>query len=227
MISTVTDTIFQDDHADWLGTERSHTNLAGSACETIRSMPFGDDQVISGSCNGVSDVSPRHFTGKERDAESGLDNFGVRYNASSLARFMSPDPGNVGVNRFNPQSWNAYSYTLNNPLVLTDPTGLYVCEDSTECNSENDKKFAQGLADAQTAANQLKQQYGANSDEYKNAQAAIDAYGEKGVDNGVNVRFDSNVAVTSTAARKPVSRERFQTTQAAAIAMAATAPCAR
>ena len=32
------------------------------------------------------------FTGKERDSESGLDNFGARYNASSMGRFMTPDP---------------------------------------------------------------------------------------------------------------------------------------
>jgi hypothetical protein len=30
-------------------------------------------------------------TGKGRDAESGLDNFGARYDSSSLGRFMSPD----------------------------------------------------------------------------------------------------------------------------------------
>ena len=32
------------------------------------------------------------FTGKERDGESGLDNFGARYLTSSIGRFMSPDP---------------------------------------------------------------------------------------------------------------------------------------
>lgn len=32
------------------------------------------------------------FTGKERDSESGLDNFGKRYNASTMGRFMTPDP---------------------------------------------------------------------------------------------------------------------------------------
>jgi RHS repeat-associated protein len=32
------------------------------------------------------------FTGKERGSESGLDNFGVRFDASSMGRFMSPDP---------------------------------------------------------------------------------------------------------------------------------------
>ena len=31
------------------------------------------------------------YTGKERDAESGLDDFGPRYYGSSMGRFMSPD----------------------------------------------------------------------------------------------------------------------------------------
>jgi RHS repeat-associated protein len=31
------------------------------------------------------------FTSRERDAESGLDNFGARYFASTMGRFMSPD----------------------------------------------------------------------------------------------------------------------------------------
>ena len=33
-----------------------------------------------------------HFTGKERDTESGNDYFSARYYASSMGRFMSPDP---------------------------------------------------------------------------------------------------------------------------------------
>jgi RHS repeat-associated protein len=127
------------------------------------------------------------FTGKERDSESGLDNFGARYNSSSMGRFMSPDPANIGVNRLSPQSWNAYSYSLNNPLNLTDPTGMYVCEDSWNCDSANDRAFAKSLADAQTAANKL------TGDDKTAALRAIAAYGEKGVDNGVNVRFDANV----------------------------------
>ena len=41
-----------------------------------------------------------------------------------MGRFMSPDslgPWVADVN--NPQSWNFYSYVLNNPLINTDPTG--------------------------------------------------------------------------------------------------------
>ena len=30
-----------------------------------------------------ADATPRHFTGKERDTESGLDYFGARYYAST------------------------------------------------------------------------------------------------------------------------------------------------
>ena len=65
-----TDTIFFYDHGDWLGTERARVDLTGTVCETITSLPFGDNQVMSGSC---VDVSPMHFTGKMRDTESNLD----------------------------------------------------------------------------------------------------------------------------------------------------------
>jgi RHS repeat-associated protein len=65
---------------------------------------------------------PYKFTGKERDSESGLDNFGARYNSSQYGRFMTPDP--MGGHYEDPQTLNRYSYVRNNPLSLTDPTGL-------------------------------------------------------------------------------------------------------
>ncbi|HKV25234.1 MAG TPA: RHS repeat-associated core domain-containing protein [Candidatus Acidoferrum sp.] len=108
-------------HSDWLGTERVRSSLAGAPCETISSLPFGDGLTTSGSC---SDLSPLLFTGKERDNETGLDNFGARFNDSSFGRFMSPDPEGAGASPVAPQSWNAYAYVLNNPLNLIDPNGL-------------------------------------------------------------------------------------------------------
>ena len=63
------------------------------------------------------------FTGKERDSESGLDNFEARYYGSSLGRFMRPDPANLGAIDENPQSWNGYAYVGNNPLNALDPNG--------------------------------------------------------------------------------------------------------
>jgi RHS repeat-associated protein len=86
--------------------------------------------VISHTSLGISgslyDGRARcRYTGKERDAESGLDYFGARYYSSNMGRFSSPDPsGLASVNPANPQSWNLYSYVLNNPLINVDPTGL-------------------------------------------------------------------------------------------------------
>jgi hypothetical protein len=39
-------------------------------------------------------------------------------------RFTSPDPLQASARPSAPQSWNRYSYVLNNPLKLVDPTGL-------------------------------------------------------------------------------------------------------
>lgn len=61
------------------------------------------------------------FIGKERDAESNLDEFGARYYASNMGRFMTPDwsedPDSVPyTNCENPQTLNLYGYVQNNPL---------------------------------------------------------------------------------------------------------------
>jgi RHS repeat-associated protein len=66
------------------------------------------------------------FTGKERDSESGLDNFGLRYDSSSLGRFMSPDSIANDWELANPQTWNRYAYARNNPLAYVDPDGAAV-----------------------------------------------------------------------------------------------------
>jgi len=70
------------------------------------------------------DWQDQKFTGKERDSESGLDYFGARYYGSALGRFTGPDPKQITAQRrFDPQQWNAYSYTRGNPLRFWDPDG--------------------------------------------------------------------------------------------------------
>jgi RHS repeat-associated protein len=108
--------------ADWLGTRRVQTDYLGQTEDTFQSQPYGDEMIHS---NAGADVSDHHFTGKERDTESGNDYFDARYFGSSMGRFMSPDPsGLLAANPSNPQSWNMYAYVMNNPLINTDPTGL-------------------------------------------------------------------------------------------------------
>lgn len=103
---------------DPLGTRRVQTNSAGVVEQTCMGLPFGNGL----SCTG-SDQYPteHHFTGKERDAESGNDYFGARYYGSTMGRFMSPDT--FGGHLEDPQTLNHYSYVGNNPLSRTDPDG--------------------------------------------------------------------------------------------------------
>jgi RHS repeat-associated protein len=98
-------------------------NAAGTQCEQDADYyPYGG--VENDNC--TTPVAQNYkFTGKERDSESGLDNFGARYNASSLGRFMSVDPIWVKADRIvDPQRLNLYAYGRNNPLKFKDPTGM-------------------------------------------------------------------------------------------------------
>ncbi|MGA3093598.1 MAG: RHS repeat-associated core domain-containing protein [Terriglobales bacterium] len=74
---------------------------------------------------GLENRSGSRCTGKERDAESGLDSFGFRHYASTMGRWMSPDLVNVTEDRLMAPSstLNKYAYAANNPLKYIDPDG--------------------------------------------------------------------------------------------------------
>jgi RHS repeat-associated protein len=59
------------------------------------------------------------YTGMERDEESGLQRHGVRYYAPWLGRWTSADPAGLV------DGTNVYAYVRNDPLVHSDPTGLW------------------------------------------------------------------------------------------------------
>lgn len=48
----------------------------------------------------------------------------ARYFSSVQGRFTSPDPLTSSGNVLQPQSWNRYTYCINNPLLYVDPSGL-------------------------------------------------------------------------------------------------------
>ncbi len=116
--------------ADHLGSSRIVTNASGTVLDDSDFYPFGGERpYLSSSGNNYK------FTGKERDAESGLDDFDARFYSSSLGRFVSPDSSGYS-SLANAQSWNLYAYTLNNPIKYVDPTGHTVelsCADKTKC----------------------------------------------------------------------------------------------
>jgi RHS repeat-associated protein len=80
---------------------------------------------------GYSRANTLVFTGHERDYNSGtatpntdyLDYMHARYYKASWGRFVSVDPTWISADLGRPQSWNRYSYVLNDPVNLIDPDG--------------------------------------------------------------------------------------------------------
>ncbi|HEY5047032.1 MAG TPA: RHS repeat-associated core domain-containing protein, partial [Rhizomicrobium sp.] len=66
-------------------------------------------------------ATTRHFTGHESLANACLINANARLYDPQIGRFLSADPTVDAL--YNPQDLNRYSYVLDNPLSLTDPTG--------------------------------------------------------------------------------------------------------
>jgi RHS repeat-associated protein len=97
-------------------------------------LPFGEQ-------TGGDTTTTHKFTDKERDSESGLDEFGARYYTSLLGRFLIPDWASkvvpVPYATFeDPQSLNLYGYVQNNPITLRDPDGHGDYIDTPEQHAE-------------------------------------------------------------------------------------------
>jgi RHS repeat-associated protein len=124
---------------DHLGSTRLLTGLDGSVQESDDYYPYGEP-ITTGT------QSLLKFTGKERDTESGLDNFGARYYGSSMGRFMTPDwaarPTTVPYAVFgDPQSLNLYGYVRNDPISQADADGHIseeaACPDPHGCSPDH------------------------------------------------------------------------------------------
>jgi len=106
-------------HTDHLGTPRLVTNNAKQAVSSHQYLPFGEEATGGGG-------GRLKFTGHERDQNYApgqeLDYMHARYYSFTHARFLSVDPGR-DFDPKNPQSWNLYAYTRNNPVNRTDPDG--------------------------------------------------------------------------------------------------------
>ncbi|HET6979059.1 MAG TPA: RHS repeat-associated core domain-containing protein [Pyrinomonadaceae bacterium] len=117
--------------SDHLGSPRVVTNSSAGVVSRHDYMPFGEEigSGVGGRTSGmgfsVADGVRQKFTQKERDLETGLDYFLARYYSSTQGRFTSVDPSGRSIKSSNPQTWNRYIYTSNNPLVYIDPNGKW------------------------------------------------------------------------------------------------------
>jgi RHS repeat-associated protein len=141
--------------ADHLGSTRIVTDTAGAVLTRHDYLPFGDQ--ISSSLGGRSGIAGyvtgstirQKFTGKERDQESSLDYFGARYFSSPQARFTNADPKTIPSAFGNPQAWNKYAYSLNNPLRYTDPDGRSPQEGAGSIQDRDVQDYLAGRVNAE------------------------------------------------------------------------------
>jgi RHS repeat-associated protein len=84
---------------------------------------------------------PSRFAGLEQVVETSFDSTTdlltspTRNLNTSSGRWLTPDPDNAGADESNPQSWNGYSYVLNDPATNTDPDGLDCLRTSNQTSS--------------------------------------------------------------------------------------------
>ena len=110
---------------DFLGSSRVMTQNNGTVCYDADFDPYGSEHVLTNSCPSTNAYK---FEGKERDTETGNDDFGARYYSNRFGRWLSADWSNVPVavpyaNLTNPQTLNLYAMVSDDPESFADLDG--------------------------------------------------------------------------------------------------------
>jgi RHS repeat-associated protein len=117
---------------DMLGSPRVITDNGGVVISRRDFMPFGGDLIAtqnrteSNKYDLSGDAVRKKFTGYEKDAETGLDFAEARMYDNNYGRFTAVDPLIASGLSAHPQTFNRYIYVANNPITLTDPTGMFI-----------------------------------------------------------------------------------------------------
>ncbi|MGK3969858.1 RHS repeat-associated core domain-containing protein [Sorangium sp. So ce118] len=112
-------------HVDHLGSVDALTDEHGDVSERRSYDPFGQRRnPVWGerAPASFSSETTQGFAGHESDDELGLVNMKGRIYDPRIGRFLTTDPI-VSIPSFG-QSWNPYSYVINNPLKYLDPSGF-------------------------------------------------------------------------------------------------------
>ncbi len=113
-------------HRDKLGSTTAVTDVNGNALEQLGYEPFGKRRFISGALDPNDTIhavnTDRGYTNHEQLDAVSLINMNGRIFDPVIGRFVSADPKVPHPGEI--QSYNRYSYTRNNPLVMFDPSGF-------------------------------------------------------------------------------------------------------
>jgi len=111
-------------HPDHLGSATYITGNDGRVRQHIEYTAFGETFVEE---HTSSDTQPYLYNGKELDSETGLYYYGARYYDPVTSIWASVDPM---AGKYT--GWSPYNYTLLNPLINTDPSGMTVKSEGSE-----------------------------------------------------------------------------------------------
>ncbi len=123
-------------HGDQLGSTTVLTNARGEVIRRVLYKPYGE--ALLPPAPNPNAVPEFGFTGQRFEPGSGIYDYGARFYDPALGRFLQPDT--LVQDPFNPQSLNRFTYVLNSPVNLVDPTGNQVCDYS---NCEGGSSFPQ------------------------------------------------------------------------------------
>ncbi|WP_170113165.1 Ig-like domain-containing protein [Ahniella affigens] len=114
---------------DHLGSTDTLVDEQGVVKERLSFDPHGNRRAAEGAGVWITAVSnyqaantTHGFTGHEHIDHAEIVHMNGRLYDPILGRMLSPDP--IVQELYNLQNLNRYTYVLNNPLSLTDPTGL-------------------------------------------------------------------------------------------------------
>lgn len=120
-------------HVDQLGSVSAITDASGQVKQRSSFDPSGKRRNLNGEYDALSTIvheqvgsqgTDRGFTGHEHLDDVGIIHMNGRTYDARIGRFMQPDPYIQFED--NLQSYNRYSYVLNNPLNATDPSGEFI-----------------------------------------------------------------------------------------------------
>lgn len=106
-------------HQDPATKSQRLADASGAAVAGVDLDPWGRETNRSWN----SAQQPRRYTTYTRDSNESDEAMHRRYNRWHL-RFDQPDPSDGSYDLANPRTFNRYTYANNDPVNLTDPTGL-------------------------------------------------------------------------------------------------------
>jgi RHS repeat-associated protein len=112
--------------SDALGSVRQMTDGSGAVTYAASYSPYGE--VLSSAGESTTSFG---FTSEATDV-TGMVYLRARYYSPNLNQFIQPDT--IVPDPFQPAEWNKYTYTRDNPVKYTDPTGHFYYDRDAAAN---------------------------------------------------------------------------------------------